>query len=300
MYCPSIAELPLIPPGKTGWPWDFAPASLPRFMGDGGPWPRITIVTPSFNQAVFIEETIRSVLLQGYPNLEYMIIDGGSTDDSMEIIRKYSPWLSYWVSEPDRGQSHAINKGFALATGEIMAWINSDDFYCPGIFQKIAEFFSREGFNWVAGKCMMIGIDGISMEHGFRPPSTIHTWLIHNLVPQPAVFWKAKLWNSDTCLDENLHYCLDYELWLQFLSRGHAPGWINQPLANFRLHPQSKSVKDKMKWGKEGEIVFKRYYPGLRRIEKIKYHIQYKLTMFNELMEMKDKKAHHLLSFFRH
>ena len=103
-------------------------------MPNGEAWPRISIVTPSFNQGQFIEETIRSILLQGYPNLEYIIIDGGSTDESVEIIKKYEPWLTYWVSEKDRGQAHAINKGLERCTGEILAYINSDDYYYPGCF----------------------------------------------------------------------------------------------------------------------------------------------------------------------
>src|SRR5579885_3553995 len=127
MRCPTLAELPPPPAGKTGWPWTIETPALPASRADGSPWPRISIVTPSYNQGQFIEETIRSVLLQGYPDLEYIVIDGGSTDQSVEIIRKYERWLTYWVSEKDRGQAHAINKGFSSVTGELFNWINSDD-----------------------------------------------------------------------------------------------------------------------------------------------------------------------------
>ena len=116
MRCSTLAELPPPPPGKTGWPWTEESPRLADMMHDGQPWPRVSIVTPSYNQAEYIEETIRPVLLQGYPDLEYIVIDGGSTDGSVEIIRTYAPWLTYWVSEPDRGQTYAINKGWMRAT----------------------------------------------------------------------------------------------------------------------------------------------------------------------------------------
>ncbi len=122
-------------------------------MPEAKSWPRINIVTPSYNQGRFIEGTIRSVLLQGYPNLEYIVIDGGSADGTTDVLRKYEPWLTYWVSEPDRGQSHAVNKGFKLASGEIAAWLNSDDQYLPGTLRTIAEHAQKypEAGAWAGG-----------------------------------------------------------------------------------------------------------------------------------------------------
>src|SRR5438552_11628422 len=128
MKCPTLRELPPPPSGKTGWPW--TEESVPSPNGDepaGGAPTRVSIITPSFNQGRFIEETIRSILLQGYPNLEYFVFDGGSTDNSVEIIKKYSPWIDFWVSEPDRGQSAAINRGLRMGSGSHATWINSDD-----------------------------------------------------------------------------------------------------------------------------------------------------------------------------
>src|ERR1700692_4825128 len=125
MNCPGIAELPLPPIGRAGWPWTEN-CTLPDHNQEYASWPRISIVTPSYNQGQFLEETIRSVLLQGYPNLEYFVIDGGSEDRSVEIIKQYQPWITYWVSERDRGQTDAINKGLGLSRGDIFNWLNSD------------------------------------------------------------------------------------------------------------------------------------------------------------------------------
>ncbi|MCG2767567.1 MAG: glycosyltransferase, partial [Anaerolineae bacterium] len=131
MRCPTLSELPPPPSGKTGWPWTEESEQLPEMMPGGEPWLRVSIVTPSYNQAQFIEETIRSVLLQGYPNLEYIVLDGGSTDDSVQIIRKYADWIAYWASEKDNGQTDAINRGWQRATGSILAYLNSDDIHTP-------------------------------------------------------------------------------------------------------------------------------------------------------------------------
>ena len=139
----SLSQLPEPPNGKTGWPWTEESLRLPEHRREGDSWPRISVITPSFNQAQFIEETIRSILLQGYPNLEYFIMDGGSTDGSVEIIKKYSPWLSYWISEKDNGQSDAINRGLKMASGDFATWINSDDLLAKN---ALFEQASRIGF----------------------------------------------------------------------------------------------------------------------------------------------------------
>jgi len=142
MHCPTLKELPSPPPDRQGWPWTEESPQLPNIMPDESSWPRISVVTPSFNQGRYIEETIRSVLLQGYPDLEYIVVDGGSTDGSLDIIRKYEPWLARWISEPDHGQSDAINKGVRMATGEIVNWINSDDCLHSGALKVVAQTYS--------------------------------------------------------------------------------------------------------------------------------------------------------------
>ena len=136
---PAPADLPQAPREKSGWPWSPSEVQSLEVEPESRKWPRISIVTPSRNQGKYLEETIRSVLLQGYPNLEYIVIDGGSTDDSVGTIKRYEPWLAHWESRPDRGQAHAINDGFALSTGSILGWINSDDALYPGTLSTFQE-----------------------------------------------------------------------------------------------------------------------------------------------------------------
>jgi hypothetical protein len=150
MECPSLAELPKAPAGKAGWPWTEESTRLPDTMPDGKPWPKISIVTPHLNQRPFIEETIRSILLQGYPDIEHIIIDGGSTDGSLELIAQYSPWVRC-VVEKGEGQSAAANRGFRLVTGDLIGWQNSDDFYGLDSFRQAAlaavEYPDRDVFH---------------------------------------------------------------------------------------------------------------------------------------------------------
>src|SRR5262245_61472158 len=134
----NLSQLPQPSAGQSGWPWTEETPPLPPRMSDGREWPKITVVTPNLNYRRFLEETIRSVLLQNYPNLEYIVVDGGSSDGSLEIIRKYEQWLT-WESKPDVGTSSAINKGLRLATGDILTFLNSDDYYQPGTLAQIAR-----------------------------------------------------------------------------------------------------------------------------------------------------------------
>jgi glycosyltransferase involved in cell wall biosynthesis len=237
---PSVTSLPVPPAGKTGWPWtkDSAPAPTQA----GLPWPRITVVTPSFNQGQYLEETIRSVLLQGYPNLEYWVIDGGSTDQSLAVIQKYAPWLSGWVSEADQGQAHAIAKGFARATGTIFAWLNSDDLYEPGALATIGQhFLENPAAVLIYGGALLVNAEGSPRRERALARPYDRRWLLEhsNLLPQPTAFFRAEAYRTVGGLDETLHYVMDWDLWLNLGDAGRAQ-FIPQHLARMRIYPEAK------------------------------------------------------------
>lgn len=239
-------DFPAPSPGKTGWPWTDE-SQQPCGAGRAE-WPRISIVTPSFNQGEYIEETIRSVLLQRYPNLEYIVIDGGSTDRSVEVIRRYSRRLSYWVSEPDNGQSHAINKGMARATGEICAWLCSDDLLMPNSLRTVAEYFAdHPDCSWLTAPETRHDLDTGRVELRpagvVSPPGLLDFWRYSDPgcnCPQPSTFWRKSLWDKAGGLREANHLAMDYELWLRFeeLAPLHT---LETVLAASRLHPGCKS-----------------------------------------------------------
>lgn len=206
--------------------------------------PRITVVTPSFNQGRYLDETIRSVLDQNYPNLEYMVIDGGSTDNSVDVIRGHEARLSYWVSEKDGGQSDAINKGYRRATGDILAWLNSDDCYCPGALQRVADYFSIHGdVDAVVGDLQIIDRDGRLVGTKKTVPITFWRNLYSGCaIPQPATFNTRRAYILTGDLDPRLRYLMDYEYYLRMQSRGIRFGVIPVELAKFRLHNDSKTV----------------------------------------------------------
>ncbi len=243
MRCPTLAELSPHPPDKTVWPWTEASSQLPDTMPNGSPWLRISIVTPSYNQGQFIEETIRSVLLQGYPDVEYIIIDGGSTDESVEIIKKYAPWLAYWVSEPDRGQSHAINKGIEHATGEILLWLNADDLCLPGAFQEVAlAFANNPSARIVIGQAQVINAQGEiigEFQSHFTSWIDLATQPL-NLIRQVSTFFSHSLFDELGMVDENLNIAMDTELLIRF-TRNNPPLILDQYLTVFRKHENAKS-----------------------------------------------------------
>ena len=205
---------------------------------------KLSIVTPSYNQGRFLEETILAVLNQNYPNLEYIIIDGGSTDETLEVIRRYEDRLAFWVSEKDRGQVHAINKGLAKTTGDIFAFINSDDIYLPGTFATVAEYFeAHPDSEWICGDTMMFG-EGKPDEliRAVVPKSAAHCLSWAYTAPQPGHFWKRALVEGG--FDEDWTYDFDHDLYVRLLLDGHKCEHVTGTFAGYRLHSTSKTVAE--------------------------------------------------------
>lgn len=260
MYCPTLGELPSPPRGRGGWPWVEESPGFTSAMSDGSPWPRISIVTPSYNQGQFLEETIRSVLLQGYPNLEYIIIDGGSTDESLDIIKQYEPWLAYWVSEPDRGQSHAINKGFRRASGDIIAYLNSDDLYLPGAIRQAVQFLSQnEEGDIVYGDCRVVDKESQTIFFGRSRDFDLFVELCRNFVYQPTVFMRRKLLDLVGYLDEELNYAMDVDYWLRAAMKVKF-SYLPVELAAFRITEFSKTGKGQINFATERQRILDRFF----------------------------------------
>lgn len=213
--------------------------------------PKISVITPSFNQGSFIEQTIRSVLKQDYPNLEYIVIDGGSTDETVSVIKRYSSRIAYWVSESDRGQTHAINKGLSRATGDIIAYINSDDYYLPGALEKVARYWvEHPDCDLVHGQCEIVDHVGalVRLQQGdIRSlEQCLDLWGVWwgggNFV-QPEVFWTRRMTEKIGPFREDLHWVMDYDYWARIFAVGGRAGFIDDRLAAFRLHPLQKSTQ---------------------------------------------------------
>ena len=206
--------------------------------------PLISIITPSFNQARYIETTIRSVLDQDYPALEYIIVDGGSHDGSAEIIQRHAARLAWWVSEPDKGQTDAINKGFSQARGEILAWINSDDTYEPGALSAAADYFTQHPkAGLVYANTNFIDENGRKIGR-FPAAQTDYRRLKQGYVhiPQQAAFFRADLWRQVGPLDPDFYFAMDYDLWVR-LAKLVPPVYLpTQTWANFRLHTSGKTI----------------------------------------------------------
>lgn len=209
--------------------------------------PKFTIVTPTYNQGKYIERTIDSVLSQGDPNLEYFIIDGGSTDDTVEIIKKYERHLAYWVSEKDRGQSHAINKGMGKSTGEYLTWLNSDDWYLPGAMKTMRELFEA---NPQAG--MVVGAGRIVTPNGeevyYKTPTreitveSLYSWMRGGDFMQPSSAFRRSAWEAAGKINESVHIALDVDLWLNMAQAGVKFAVTECLLSDSLSHPDAKTT----------------------------------------------------------
>lgn len=232
--------------------------------------PTISIVTPSYNQAQFLEETLQSVLMQGYPKLEYVVVDGGSSDGSVEVIQRYENRLSHWVSEPDNGQYEAINKGFAHTTGEVMGWLNSDDKYTPWTLSVVGEIFaSFPNIEWITsvhpiswnqyGQAVAVDFTG-----GFSQPSFLRGGNFpaqgsygRRWIQQESTFWRRSLWNrAGGRLDTSLDVAADFELWARFFDHAELVG-VAALLGGFRSHGTQKSVLYRDRYMSEAEQVLR-------------------------------------------
>ena len=211
--------------------------------------PRITIVTPSYNQGEFLEATLRSVLLQGYSNVQFIVMDGGSTDESVDVLERYAPWLDHWESRSDRGQSHAINRGFEHAEGEIFGYLNSDDVLLPGALHRVARAYldhKDEHPLLLMGNCSMGGATLDNVTHVWKPevPANLlrDAFDALGLCPQPATFWTRTADGAVPRVDESMQFAMDLSLWVQLFDRGYTPVRIDHELAFYRVHESSKSM----------------------------------------------------------
>jgi len=230
-------------------------------------FPSISIITPSLNQGHYIEETINSVLNQNYQKLEYIIIDGGSTDNTLNILRKNSDRIK-WVSQKDEGQTEAINKGLAMATGEIVSYINSDDILSKGTLKIIGNVFASDHeIQWIIGRSRIIDKESKEIRKSITwykdlllKTKSKNLLLITNYISQPAVFWRREIIKKTGTFDENLHYVMDYEYWLR-LWKLYTPYFVDEVLAEFRIHGDSKTMKTNTSkdWSEEENMILHRY-----------------------------------------
>lgn len=265
------------PKERPGWPWTVPTRSTIKKAPSFEKWPTISIVTPSFNQGLFLEAAIKSVVEQNYPNLEYIVVDGKSTDNSLKIIEAYSHLISHWISESDKGQYDAINKGFNLTSGEIMGWINSDDMYTFDAFLTVGEIFSSfPEVEWITSlRPLHIDLKGkyrhcprLTGYHkrGFQRGEYVVGKIPFKSgwIPQESTFWRRSLWEkSGDKLDESLEMAGDFELWTRFYEHTDLYG-VRQPLGVFRHHPEQKTKKNLLKYKTEAEMILLSKY-GIKK-----------------------------------
>lgn len=244
MRSPTIAELPKPPADKSGWPWTEETERLPEAMPDGHSWPKISIVTPHLNQRSFIEETIRSILLQGYPNVEHIVVDGGSTDGSLDLIAAYAPWVQCVVRKGE-GQSAALNRGFRMAAGALIGWQNADDFYGPNSFREAALAAAQQP------ECAIYH----GMVRGFQGENSRPPWLFENCqefsqqklleevcVMNQSMFFRRAIFDRGLFLRDDLHFVMDIEFFWRLSLEGLRYGMVPAMTGYYRQHENAKST----------------------------------------------------------
>lgn len=273
-----IAELPTSLSHAQGWPsqQDFTDTPHPLISASQSKSaPKISVITPSFNQGVFIEKTIRSVLLQSYPNLEYFVIDGGSTDGTLEVLQRYSPWITSWVSERDRGQSHAINKGFRQATGDIFCWLNSDDYLAPNALVTVAEALHCPSGPQIAfGDCVKV-ITQTGEQQFVRGEFRGRAHLLADddyTLHQPSTFWRREVYDRIGGLDETLHLIMDFDYWFR-MADSHRFVRIDRVLSYSHFHPAAKTGDNFVQYTRERRRYAKQLVARLRRTERVQYKL---------------------------
>ncbi len=236
--------------------------------------PLVSIITPSFNQAAYLEQTINSVLNQDYLNIEYIVVDGGSTDASVEVIRKYADQLAYWVSEKDSGQADAINKGFARATGEIIAWLNSDDYYLVGaVSAAVKTFAEHPDVVLVYGNMLAVDGNGKTFNSLTYKQLTLEDLLCFQIIGQPAVFMRRSALQSAGGLDPIFHFMLDHHLWIRIAQQGKILH-VDQTWAAARYHAEAKNRAKAAEFGREAFCILdfaahdKTFAPILARVSR--------------------------------
>lgn len=265
-------------------------------------YPLISIVTPSYNQGQYLEETIRSVLDQGYPNLEYIIIDGGSTDNSAGIIKKYESKLSFWISEKDSGQANAINKGLKYCTGEVFNWLNSDDYLEPGALFKIAAAFNNKQVQVVAGKVRNFSTteeEFVSNQH--LSAKGLMCWEPGVQFVQPGVWMRRSMVEACGGIDEHYHYAFDWDLYIRYLSKFPEVKYLDDVMVHFRLHDNSKTNSFISRFAEEEERIIQKIRK-LPQFESLHKSCEYKIQKagWTKFLSAESKSSKSFLSKLGH